>query len=79
MNFSLEGRTYVVMGVANRRSIAWGIAQSLHDAGARLVFTYANERFEKPVRDLADTLDRDDSLFYECDVTSDEAIEKTFF
>ncbi|MFD2639909.1 enoyl-ACP reductase FabI [Piscibacillus salipiscarius] len=78
MNFSLEGRTYVVMGVANRRSIAWGIAQSLHDAGARLVFTYANERFEKPVRDLADTLDRDDSLFYECDVTSDEAIEKTF-
>ncbi len=55
-----------------------GIAQSLHDAGARLVFTYANERFEKPVRDLADTLDRDDSLFYECDVTSDEAIEKTF-
>ncbi|SEP84898.1 enoyl-ACP reductase FabI [Piscibacillus halophilus] len=78
MNFSLEGRTYVVMGVANRRSIAWGIAQSLHNAGARLVFTYANERFEKPVRDLADTLDRDDSLFYECDVTSDEAIEKTF-
>ncbi|RPF52122.1 enoyl-ACP reductase FabI [Aquisalibacillus elongatus] len=78
MNFSLEGRTYVVMGVANKRSIAWGIAQSLHNAGARLVFTYANERFEKPVRDLAATLDRDDSLFYECDVTSDEAIEQTF-
>lgn len=78
MNFSLEGRTYVIMGVANRRSIAWGIAQSLHNAGARLVFTYANERFEKPVRDLADSLDRDDSLFYECDVTSDEAIDHTF-
>ncbi|PKR78359.1 enoyl-[acyl-carrier-protein] reductase FabI [Halalkalibacillus sediminis] len=78
MNFSLEGKTYVVMGVANKRSIAWGIAQALHDAGARLIFTYASERFEKSVRDLADSLDRDDSYFYECDVTDDEAIEKTF-
>ncbi|MDQ0160278.1 enoyl-ACP reductase FabI [Alkalibacillus salilacus] len=78
MNFSLEGKTYVVMGVANRRSIAWGIAQALHNAGARLVFTYANERFEKPVRELAGSLDRDDSLFYECDVTDDEAIKQTF-
>ncbi|GEL77140.1 enoyl-ACP reductase FabI [Tenuibacillus multivorans] len=78
MNFSLEGRTYVVMGVANKRSIAWGISQALHNAGARLVFTYANERFEKPVRDLAATLDRDDSLFYECDVTDDDAINQTF-
>ncbi|MCP8615602.1 enoyl-ACP reductase FabI [Salirhabdus salicampi] len=78
MNFSLEGRTYVIMGVANRRSIAWGIARSLHAAGARLIFTYANERFEKPVRDLAGTLEGQESLFYECDVTDDEAIEKTF-
>lgn len=78
MKFSLEGRTYVVMGVANKRSIAWGISKSLHDAGARLIFTYASERFEKPVRELAGTLERDDSLFYECDVTDDEAIKKTF-
>ncbi|WP_027962935.1 enoyl-ACP reductase FabI [Halalkalibacillus halophilus] len=78
MNFSLEGRTYIVMGVANKRSIAWGIAKALHDSGARLIFTYATERFEKPVRDLAESLDRDDSLFYECDVTDDEAINETF-
>ncbi|GGM24646.1 enoyl-[acyl-carrier-protein] reductase [NADH] [Paraliobacillus quinghaiensis] len=78
MNFSLEGRTYVIMGVANKRSIAWGIATSLHAAGARLIFTYANERFEKPVRDLAATLDGQDALFYQCDVTSDEAVQTTF-
>ncbi|WP_181349119.1 enoyl-ACP reductase FabI [Thalassobacillus sp. CUG 92003] len=79
MNFSLEGRTYVVMGVANKRSIAWGIARSLHAAGARLIFTYAAERFEKSVRDLAATLEGgQESLFYECDVTDDEAIINTF-
>lgn len=47
MTFSLKGKTYVVMGVANKRSIAWGIATSLHKAGARLIFTYAGERLEK--------------------------------
>ncbi|MBO8156296.1 MAG: enoyl-ACP reductase FabI [Bacillaceae bacterium] len=78
MNFSLEGRTYVIMGVANKRSIAWGIAKSLHKAGARLIFTYANERFEKPVKELAATLEGQESLFYECDVTDDAAIDKTF-
>lgn len=78
MNFSLEGRTYVIMGVANKRSIAWGIAKSLHKAGARLIFTYANERFEKPVKELATTLEGQESLFYECDVTDDAAIDKTF-
>ncbi|SDL97555.1 enoyl-ACP reductase FabI [Sediminibacillus halophilus] len=78
MKFSLEGRTYVVMGVANKRSIAWGIARSLHEAGARLIFTYANERFEKPVKDLVSTLEGQDALFYECDVTNDEAVDATF-
>ncbi|UOQ43415.1 enoyl-ACP reductase FabI [Halobacillus salinarum] len=78
MNLSLEGRTYVVMGVANKRSIAWGIARSLHEAGAKLIFTYANERFGKSVKELADTLEGTESLFYECDVTDDEAIIQTF-
>ncbi len=78
MNFSLEGRTYVVMGVANKRSIAWGIAKSLHAAGARLIFTYANDRFEQPVKDLVSTLEGQDALFYECDVTDDQAVAKTF-
>lgn len=75
---SLHGRTFVVMGVANKRSIAWGIAQSLHHAGARLVFTYVGERLEKSVRELAETLERQDSIVLPCDVTSDEDIDKAF-
>ncbi|WP_162831729.1 enoyl-ACP reductase FabI [Halalkalibacter hemicellulosilyticus] len=78
MQLSLENRTYVVMGVANKRSIAWGIAQSLAKAGARLIFTYAGERLEKNVRSLAETLDRSDHLILPCDVTDDAEIEKTF-
>lgn len=78
MNLTLEGRTYVVMGVANKRSIAWGIAQALDRAGARLIFTYNNERFREPVEKLAATLDGKESLFYPCDVTSDEQIETAF-
>lgn len=75
---SLQDRTYVVMGVANKRSIAWGIAQALHNAGARLVFTYAGERLEKSVRELAESLERQDSIVLPCDVTSDENIEAAF-
>ncbi|MCG1020140.1 enoyl-ACP reductase FabI [Sutcliffiella horikoshii] len=78
MNLSLDGRTYVVMGVANKRSIAWGIARSLHDAGARLVFTYAGERLEKSVRELADSLERNDSIVLPCDVTNDEEVHTCF-
>lgn len=78
IQFSLEDRTFVVMGVANKRSIAWGIAQSLAKAGARLIFTYAGERLEKNVRSLAETLERSDHLILPCDVTNDVEIEKTF-
>ncbi len=78
MNLSLEGRTYVVMGVANKRSIAWGIAKSLNKAGARLIFTYAGERLEKNVRGLVETLERDDSLILPCDITNDDEIKETF-
>ncbi|MCY7469322.1 MULTISPECIES: enoyl-ACP reductase FabI [Bacillus] len=78
MNFSLEGRNIVVMGVANKRSIAWGIARSLHEAGARLIFTYVGDRLAESVKDLASTLERDDSIILPCDVTSDEEIEKCF-
>ncbi|MCA1031093.1 enoyl-ACP reductase FabI [Bacillus timonensis] len=77
MGLSLAGRTYVVMGVANKRSIAWGIARSLHESGARLIFTYAGERLEKSVRELADSLGND-SLVIPCDVTNDEEIVKCF-
>lgn len=78
MNISLAGRNVVVMGVANKRSIAWGIARSLHEAGARLIFTYAGERLEKSVRDLVETLDRSDSIVLPCDVTNDAEIETCF-
>ncbi|GGL45600.1 enoyl-ACP reductase FabI [Sporolactobacillus putidus] len=78
MDLTLEGRTYVVMGVANKRSIAWGIAQALDKAGARLIFTYNNERFREGVEKLAATLDGRNSLFFSCDVTSDEEIETAF-
>ncbi|MGM7680886.1 enoyl-ACP reductase FabI [Cytobacillus sp. Hm23] len=78
MSFSLKGRTYVVMGVANKRSIAWGIARSLHNAGARLIFTFAGERLEKNVRDLADTLEGNNALVLPCDVTNDEEVANCF-
>jgi enoyl-[acyl-carrier protein] reductase I len=78
MTFSLAGKTYVVMGVANKRSIAWGIARSLHAAGARLIFTYAGERLEKGVKELAESLDGNESIVLPCDITVDEDIAKCF-
>jgi enoyl-[acyl-carrier protein] reductase I len=75
---SLTGKTFVVMGVANKRSIAWGIARSLHNAGARLIFTYAGERLESNVRELANSLKAEGTLVLPCDVTSDEDIAKCF-
>ncbi|RNF38489.1 enoyl-ACP reductase FabI [Planococcus salinus] len=78
MSISLEGKTYVVMGVANKRSIAWGIARSLDKAGARLIFTYAGERFEKSVRDLVATLEGNHELILPCDVTDDENVAACF-
>jgi enoyl-[acyl-carrier protein] reductase I len=77
MTLSLNGKSYVVMGVANKRSIAWGIAQSLHNSGANLIFTYAGERLEKSVRELAESLDKN-YLVLPCDVTSDEDVAKCF-
>ena len=70
----LEGKTGLVMGVANKRSIAWGIARSLHGAGARLILTYQNERLGENVRKLAPDLT--DPILLECDVGSDEQIDR---
>ncbi|WP_413301988.1 enoyl-ACP reductase FabI [Bacillus sp. 1P10SD] len=78
MNLSLAGKTYVIMGVANKRSIAWGIARSLHNAGARLIFTYAGERLESSVRELANSLEAEGTLVLPCDVTRDEDVAKCF-
>ena len=70
------GKRALVMGVANKRSIAWAIAQALADGGARLAFTYQGERIEKSVRDLAATVDT--ALVTECDVRSDDDLERVF-
>jgi enoyl-[acyl-carrier protein] reductase I len=70
------GKQALVLGVANRRSIAWGIARRLHDEGAQLAFTYQGERIEKSVRELADTVDA--KLVTECDVRSDDDLARVF-
>lgn len=69
----LTGKFGLVVGVANKRSIAWGIAQVLAAAGARLALTYPGERLEENVRELAATLPNH-PLVLPCDVTSDEQI-----
>lgn len=76
MTLPLEGRTALIFGVANHRSIAWAIAQSLSAAGARLALPYQS-RMEKFVRDLAATLPNN-PLTMECDVQSDEELDSAF-
>jgi enoyl-[acyl-carrier protein] reductase I len=73
---AFEGKRALVLGVANKRSIAWAIAQVLADGGATLAFTYQGERIEKSVRDLAATVDT--ALVTSCDVRSDDDIERVF-
>ncbi|MBW7474885.1 enoyl-ACP reductase FabI [Paenibacillus oenotherae] len=73
MNGLLAGKNILVMGVANDRSIAWAIAQSLAAQGARLAFTYESERVEERVRKLADTIPG--SIILPCNVTVDEEID----
>jgi enoyl-[acyl-carrier protein] reductase I len=72
----LADTTGLVMGVANKRSIAWGIAQALGGAGMRLAFTYQGERLKDNVEELAATLPG--SLTLPCDVTSDAEIAAVF-
>ncbi len=71
-----EGKRGLVLGVANRRSIAWAIARRLASEGARLAFTFQGERIEKNVRELAATVES--PLVTECDVRSDEDVARVF-
>src|SRR5437016_10872022 len=73
---SFEGKRGLILGVANKRSIAWAIAQRLADGGASLAFTYQGERIEKSVRDLAESVKS--PLVTECDVRSDDDIARVF-
>jgi enoyl-[acyl-carrier protein] reductase I len=71
-----EGKRGLILGVANRRSIAWAIAKRLADGGAELAFTFQGERIEKSVRQLAESVSS--PLVVECDVRSDENVTRVF-
>ena len=71
-----EGKRGLVLGVANRRSIAWAIARRLAEGGASLAFTYQGERIEKNVRELAESVAS--PLVTQCDVRSDGDLERVF-
>ena len=73
----LAGKTGLVFGVANKRSIAWGIAQAWAKAGAKLIFSYQGERIKGNVEELVEDLGQD-TPFYPCDVTRDEDIAEFF-
>ncbi len=72
----LQGKTGLIFGIANKRSIAWAIAQAVAQAGARLAVTYQNERLERKVRELAEQLER--PLILSCDVTRDDELDAVF-
>ena len=77
MSGTLEGKTGVVFGVANKRSIAWAIAKAWQEAGAKLAFTYQGERLKEKVTPLVEAFG-EDTLLLPCDVTKDEDIDAVF-
>jgi len=78
MSGLLKDKNIVVMGVANQRSIAWGITKSLHNAGANLIFTNRSERSYKKLVQLLESNGIKASHIATCDVANDESIEQTF-
>ena len=72
----MAGKKGLIMGVANDRSIAWGIAKAVHDHGGQLAFTYQGDALEKRVRPLAESLESD--IVLPCDVSDDASIDATF-
>jgi enoyl-[acyl-carrier protein] reductase I len=73
---TMQGRNAVVFGVANKRSIAWAIAQRLSEAGAKLAITYQNERLKREAYDLITELPGAEA--FQCDVSQDAEIEKLY-
>jgi len=73
MTGMLDGKRFVIFGVASKRSIAWGIARSMHREGATLAFTYQNERLKDRVVDLAAACDSE--IVLPCDVSDDTEID----
>ncbi|MBE7638401.1 enoyl-ACP reductase FabI [Sneathiella sp. P13V-1] len=72
----MAGKRGLIMGLANRNSLAWGIAQALHAQGAEIAYTYQGEKMEKRVRPLAESLDSD--IVLDCDVTDDASMDAVF-
>ncbi len=72
----MEGKRGLIMGLANDRSLAWGVAKALADQGAELAFSYQGEALEKRVRPLAEQLGS--NLLIDCDVSSMDALDQAF-
>ncbi len=72
----LDGKRALIVGVASKRSIAWGIAEAMHREGAELAFTYQNDRLKERVEDLAGSLGS--SIVLPCDVALDDEIDQVF-
>jgi enoyl-[acyl-carrier protein] reductase I len=76
IGIDLEGKRFLVMGVANKRSLGWAIADKLHAAGAQLAFSYQAERLQDELEKL--TVDQPNRLLLQCDVSSEEELTATF-
>ena len=76
MAMSMEGKRGLIMGVANERSIAWGIAKAMHEAGAELAFTYQGEAFGKRLEPLAQSVGSD--IMVDVDVNDDASLDLAF-
>lgn len=70
----LDGKKIVVMGVANKKSIAWGCTQALLRQGAQVILTYQNDRMKRSIKRFVP----DDAILVECDVSEDKNVEKAF-
>lgn len=76
MNDFMKGKKGLIMGVANDHSIAWGMAKSLHDAGADLAFTYQGDAFGKRVKPLAESVHSE--IVMDCDVSQEDSLDSVF-
>ncbi len=72
----MAGKRGLIMGVANERSLAWGIAKAVREQGAELAFTFQGEALGKRVRPLAESIGC--PLLIECDVTDEASLDRTF-
>jgi enoyl-[acyl-carrier protein] reductase I len=76
MSGLMQGKRGLIMGLANDKSLAWGIAKKLHEQGAELAFSFQGAALEKRVRPLAEALGSD--LLIDCDVSDMDALDKAF-